>query len=279
MSANGPSVRIALAGVATRSVVAVVLGCSPSPRDEHPGLHQRLGVLVPGLHRGRPLLVGPVLVLALVADQQQHVLHGELPSVARRRSPRPTLRRTGRRERQIATAGASPRTCSGSWADGRTGGPGGRRDDLEVDAIANAANTQLLHGGGVAGAISRAGGPAVQRESDERAPIGLGEAVETTAGDMPARWVIHAATMELGGPTSADDHRARDPLDAGSGRAARLPVAGAGRVRHRRGRLPARRGGAAAWWASRASTRAGSSGSSSPCTATRRSAPSREAAG
>ena len=74
---------------------------------------------------------------------------------------------------------------------------------LEVDAIANAANTQLAHGGGVAGAISRAGGPAVQRESDERAPIGLGEAVETTAGDMPARWVIHAATMELGGPTSA----------------------------------------------------------------------------
>jgi O-acetyl-ADP-ribose deacetylase len=75
---------------------------------------------------------------------------------------------------------------------------------LEVDAIANAANTQLRHGGGVAGAISRAGGPAVQRESDERAPIGLGEAVETTAGEMPARWVIHAATMELGGPTSGE---------------------------------------------------------------------------
>jgi O-acetyl-ADP-ribose deacetylase (regulator of RNase III) len=74
---------------------------------------------------------------------------------------------------------------------------------LEVDAIANAANTQLRHGGGVAAAISRAGGPEVQRESDERAPIGLGEAVETTAGDLPARWVIHAATMELGGPTSA----------------------------------------------------------------------------
>src|SRR5207248_5259006 len=74
---------------------------------------------------------------------------------------------------------------------------------LDVDAIANAANTRLLHGGGVAGAISRAGGPEVQRESDAKAPIALGEAVETTAGDMPARWVIHAATMELGGPTSA----------------------------------------------------------------------------
>ncbi len=75
---------------------------------------------------------------------------------------------------------------------------------LEVDAIANAANTQLAHGGGVAGAISRAGGPEIQRESNERAPIGLGDAVETGAGDLPARWVIHAATMELGGPTSAE---------------------------------------------------------------------------
>jgi O-acetyl-ADP-ribose deacetylase (regulator of RNase III) len=75
---------------------------------------------------------------------------------------------------------------------------------LEVDAIANAANTQLMHGGGVAGAISRAGGPEVQRESSEKAPIGLGEAVETGAGEMPARYVIHAATMELGGPTSAE---------------------------------------------------------------------------
>jgi O-acetyl-ADP-ribose deacetylase (regulator of RNase III) len=75
---------------------------------------------------------------------------------------------------------------------------------LEVDAIANAANTELRHGGGVAAAISRAGGPDVQRESSERAPIGLGEAVETTAGEMPCRWVIHAATMELGGPTSAE---------------------------------------------------------------------------
>src|ERR1700738_5161814 len=62
----------------------------------------------------------------------------------------------------------------------------------------------LRHGGGVAGAISRAGGPEVQRESDKRAPIGIGEAVETTAGDMPARYVIHAATMELGGPTPSE---------------------------------------------------------------------------
>ena len=75
---------------------------------------------------------------------------------------------------------------------------------LDVDAIANAANTALQHGGGVAGAISRAGGPEVQRESDERAPIGLGDAAATTAGELPCKWVIHAATMELGGPTSAE---------------------------------------------------------------------------
>ncbi len=75
---------------------------------------------------------------------------------------------------------------------------------LDVDAITNAANTQLKHGGGVALTISRAGGPAVQRESTEKAPIGLGDAVETTAGAMPAQYVIHAATMELGGPTSAE---------------------------------------------------------------------------
>jgi O-acetyl-ADP-ribose deacetylase (regulator of RNase III) len=75
---------------------------------------------------------------------------------------------------------------------------------LQVDAIANAANTDLKHGGGVAGAIARAGGEAIQRESDALAPIGLGDAVATSAGEMPCRWVIHAATMKLGGPTSAE---------------------------------------------------------------------------
>src|SRR3954464_16075948 len=75
---------------------------------------------------------------------------------------------------------------------------------LEVDAIANAANTELRHGGGVAGAIVRAGGRSIQDESDRVAPIELGEAVATSAGELPARWVIHAATMHLGGPTSAE---------------------------------------------------------------------------
>ena len=75
---------------------------------------------------------------------------------------------------------------------------------LEFDAIANAANTGLRHGGGVAGAIVGAGGLEIQAESDALAPIELGAAVATGAGAMPSKWVIHAATMELGGPTSAD---------------------------------------------------------------------------
>jgi O-acetyl-ADP-ribose deacetylase len=75
---------------------------------------------------------------------------------------------------------------------------------LDVDAVTNAANTQLAHGGGVAAAIQRAAGEQLAEESRAKAPIGLGDAVETTAGDMPSRWVIHAATMELGGPTSAE---------------------------------------------------------------------------
>jgi O-acetyl-ADP-ribose deacetylase len=79
---------------------------------------------------------------------------------------------------------------------------------LEVDAIANAANTRLAHGGGVAGAIVRVGGRSIQAESDALAPIELGAAVATAAGDLPSRWVIHAATMHPGGPTSPEVIRA-----------------------------------------------------------------------
>ncbi len=67
----------------------------------------------------------------------------------------------------------------------------------EVDAIVNAANSSLLGGGGVDGAIHRAGGPQILAECREIRtrdhPNGLpvGEAVATTAGRLPARWVIH----------------------------------------------------------------------------------------
>src|SRR5439155_26361493 len=62
---------------------------------------------------------------------------------------------------------------------------------LEVDAVANAANTELRHGGGVAAAIARAAGEELERESRERAPIGLGAAVGAAGGEMPSRVVVH----------------------------------------------------------------------------------------
>ena len=66
----------------------------------------------------------------------------------------------------------------------------------DVDAIVNAANERLAHGGGVAGAISRRGGPEVQRESDawvsEHGPVPTGGAAITSAGRLKARYVIHA---------------------------------------------------------------------------------------
>lgn len=68
----------------------------------------------------------------------------------------------------------------------------------KVDAIVNAANTDLLHGGGVALAIAKAGGARIQAESDNIGPIALGEAAVTSGGALKARYVIHAAAMKLG---------------------------------------------------------------------------------
>ena len=68
---------------------------------------------------------------------------------------------------------------------------------MDVDAVVNAAKGSLLGGGGVDGAIHRAGGPTILADCRElratRYPDGLptGQAVATTAGDLPARWVIH----------------------------------------------------------------------------------------
>lgn len=71
--------------------------------------------------------------------------------------------------------------------------------ELEVDAIVNAANSRLLHGGGVAGAIARAGGPSIQSESNRIAPIPTGNAGITSAGSLPCRFVIHAVGPIWGG--------------------------------------------------------------------------------
>ena len=68
-------------------------------------------------------------------------------------------------------------------------------DQPDIDAIVNAANTELWLGSGVAGAIARRGGPDVEREAVAQGPIRLGEAVATTAGSLPNKFVIHAAAM------------------------------------------------------------------------------------
>lgn len=75
---------------------------------------------------------------------------------------------------------------------------------LGVDAIANAANNHLWMGGGVAGAIKRAGGEGIEREAVRQGPIEIGDAVATSAGRLPARWVIHGAVMGQDLRTDAD---------------------------------------------------------------------------
>ena len=80
----------------------------------------------------------------------------------------------------------------------------------EVDAIVNAANSDLLLGAGVAGAIREKGGPTIQEECNAIGPIAVGEAAVTGAGDLPARYVIHAAGLAAGG--SADETSVRRSL-------------------------------------------------------------------
>jgi len=79
---------------------------------------------------------------------------------------------------------------------------------LQVDAIVNAANTHLWMGGGVAGAIKRAGGVEIEQEAVRLGPIAVGEAVATGAGRLPCRHVIHAATMGQDLVTGAEAIRA-----------------------------------------------------------------------
>jgi len=80
--------------------------------------------------------------------------------------------------------------------------------EAAVDAIVNAANNDLELGGGVAGAIRRKGGPAIQEECDRIGSIPIGEAALTTGGKLKARYVVHAASMQLGGRTTAESLRA-----------------------------------------------------------------------
>ena len=77
--------------------------------------------------------------------------------------------------------------------------------DADVDAVVNAANNDLQLGAGVAGAIRRKGGPSIQEECDRIGTIPLGEAAITTGGRMKAKYVIHAASMQLGDRTTAEN--------------------------------------------------------------------------
>ncbi len=79
--------------------------------------------------------------------------------------------------------------------------------EMDTDAIVNAANNDLQLGGGVAGAIRRKGGDAIQRECNEIGSIPVGSAAITGGGNLKSSYVVHAASMQLGGATSAKDLR------------------------------------------------------------------------
>lgn len=85
-----------------------------------------------------------------------------------------------------------------SWGDRRLRIIEGDIARLDVDAVVNAANNQLVLGGGVAGAIRRLGGPSIQEECRRLGPVETGGAVITGGGDLKARFVIHAVGPVFG---------------------------------------------------------------------------------
>jgi O-acetyl-ADP-ribose deacetylase (regulator of RNase III) len=105
--------------------------------------------------------------------------------------------------------------------------------ELEVDAIANAANNHLWMGAGVAGAIKSAGGDEIEREAVAMGPIAVGEAIATGAGRLPARHVIHGAVMGQDLRTDADTiarttTRVLEVADEVGARSLALPAFGTG---------------------------------------------------
>jgi O-acetyl-ADP-ribose deacetylase len=105
--------------------------------------------------------------------------------------------------------------------------------ELEVDAIANAANNHLWMGAGVAGAIKSAGGEEIEREAVAKGPIEVGDAVATGAGSLAARHVIHGAVMGQDLSTDADKiarttTRVLEVADEVGARSLALPAFGTG---------------------------------------------------
>ena len=105
--------------------------------------------------------------------------------------------------------------------------------ELEVDAIANAANNELWMGAGVAGAIKRTGGREIEAEAMAQGPIEVGEAVATTGGTLHARHVIHGAVMGQDLRTNADlvartTRRVLEVADELGARSLALPAFGTG---------------------------------------------------
>lgn len=105
--------------------------------------------------------------------------------------------------------------------------------EQEVDAIVNAANSELVLGAGVAGAIRDKGGPSIQEECTAHGPVAVGEAVVTGAGNLAARFVIHAAGMPPGGSATAESIRmsVRCSLERAAEKGCRsiaIPAIGAG---------------------------------------------------
>lgn len=82
--------------------------------------------------------------------------------------------------------------------------------EREVDAIVNAANSHLQHGGGVAGAIVRKGGQVIQKESDRIGFVPVGHAAITSAGRLPCKYVIHAVGPRMG--EGDEDNKLRNAI-------------------------------------------------------------------
>lgn len=104
---------------------------------------------------------------------------------------------------------------------------------VEADVIVNSANNDLVLGGGVSGAIRRAAGESVQEECNRIGTIPLGEAVVTSAGNLKARWIVHAAVNPLGLWADAKSvrHAVRNALRRAEERQARtlaFPAIGTG---------------------------------------------------